>query len=896
MFVNTLDVSFMAFIYEQFYNNLEMYQNNRDLYNPTVDEVANDYTAVPFDKNLIKGYHYCKYKESNLLLMDYIDKMNTPGAELPTISNKNDIAVVTKIKNMAEFLDSLYSSLLNQTYKNWIWYILDNNSTDNLREKIKSYNDDRIRIIPLDNYLNSWKIMVEKINQDIIVVIDADDFITTNCLEEIKYCFATFNIDFYCGSSQKFDSNTNQLLSIYNSKYRPDTNDIYNTHPVAFKRLFGQFVLTQHHIEYPMTDDYEFVNLLRISEGKGIISPNVTYFYRTNDNKSLSTNSVNLTNYQLYPTWQDAEQKTHDKIHQLNTIPVNANIVEFPEIENPNIEIEFNSLVQHKFNINNLNIRIDQDNHEILYFVYYGGQKLLDVNYEIVICDIESDLPLFRFDMNVSSDSQYWANPYVGMHNLYDSYKQTMPGYRFKVYDKFDRFYGQKELRVLDNKFNLKYYYDEKNNPIVSYIDFVYNDIYNDFMKDSKIIIDAGANIGAFIQYAHMKTQPEKIIVIEPLIEHCENIKKPFSHLNNLEIINKALHNTNNEDITLWTREDETTTSSIIQINDFEAITVKTIDLKTVIGTLPKIDLLKLDVEGAEYDVFKDLEIETLKKIDKLIIEYHYNDIVERNLLRTTILDKLDATGYVYSETTDFKKLGVMNEHEKQGTIFAKKLKILAVHLKTNPEEEREINSEKSIKLLEPYGIEYISVVNKAYKDLPPRETCARPEDVQMEPGYYKLTPGHFGNFCAHKNGIIDNFTDDVDILLILECDAIITVDTEVFVQKIYQAYKHSKENNLVLWTFGPNYGFNIEEKSNYYIIDHFVECHNYMIIKESKQIIIDALINKPWDVFDLFIIDNLKKYNMGVFKGEPLSLQHSGISLLDKKMSYENIIGIKKI
>jgi putative aminopeptidase FrvX len=45
-------------------------------------------------------------------------------------------------------------------------------------------------------------------------------------------------------------------------------------------------------------------------------------------------------------------------------------------------------------------------------------------------------------------------------------------------------------------------------------------------------------------------------------------------------------------------------------------------------------------------------------------------------------------------------------------------------------------------------------LVTEIYKEVPPMDTCNRPESVASEPGYMKLSPGHYGCFLAHKNGI----------------------------------------------------------------------------------------------------------------------------------------------
>ncbi len=55
---------------------------------------------------------------------------------------------------------------------------------------------------------------------------------------------------------------------------------------------------------------------------------------------------------------------------------------------------------------------------------------------------------------------------------------------------------------------------------------------------------------------------------------------------------------------------------------DQEVITVKSVQLKTYVQKLPRVDLLKLDVEGAESMILRGLG-EELEKVQHLIFEFH---------------------------------------------------------------------------------------------------------------------------------------------------------------------------------------------------------------------------------------------------------------------------------
>ena len=55
------------------------------------------------------------------------------------------ISIVTASYNYEKYIKETIHSILNQTYKDWEMIIVDDCSTDNSVDIIKSYNDDRIK-------------------------------------------------------------------------------------------------------------------------------------------------------------------------------------------------------------------------------------------------------------------------------------------------------------------------------------------------------------------------------------------------------------------------------------------------------------------------------------------------------------------------------------------------------------------------------------------------------------------------------------------------------------------------------------------------------------------------------------------------------------------------------
>ncbi len=221
--------------------------------------------------------------------------------------------------------------------------------------------------------------------------------------------------------------------------------------------------------------------------------------------------------------------------------------------------------------------------------------------------------------------------------------------------------------------------------------------------------------------------------------------------------------------------------------------------------------------------------------------------------------------------------------------------KIKIIHLLTQPEEEREQRSIESISKLGEYdGIEYTQAVNKPYTDFPPTKTCNRPNDVQMEPGYYKLAPGHYGCFKAHTDAILSCPKDDNTIYLFFECDALLLTNHNEFIESLNKAIKISQEKDYTFFSFAHNYEV-FNEYETHIDAGMFTDAHAYLIRGSKINNVHNKINNSKWDAFDLWVTNNFRKEPKGFFK-EPLVFQAKGYSLIDKKISETNIKGDIKL
>ena len=87
---------------------------------------------------------------------------------------------------------------------------------------------------------------------------------------------------------------------------------------------------------------------------------------------------------------------------------------------------------------------------------------------------------------------------------------------------------------------------------------------------------------------------------------------------------------------------------------------VKSLTLKEIPHRInqKKVDLIKLDIEGAEYDLFDDIEQEDLMVYDQIYIEFHHNAIESKSFADTQmIVNKLCELGFTSFSLDDLNYL-----------------------------------------------------------------------------------------------------------------------------------------------------------------------------------------------------------------------------------------------
>lgn len=141
-------------------------------------------------------------------------------------------------------------------------------------------------------------------------------------------------------------------------------------------------------------------------------------------------------------------------------------------------------------------------------------------------------------------------------------------------------------------------------------------------MPPPDVIIDCGANIGlATIYFKHWFPEAT-IYAFEPAYSNYIQLQKNIAHYNNIKIYNKAIWNeTKRLQINLQAPYDSISVTQNYndKNNMVDAISLDDFLMKNAID---KIDLLKIDIEGAEFPLFSK-NLDWIDKTNKIIVEIH---------------------------------------------------------------------------------------------------------------------------------------------------------------------------------------------------------------------------------------------------------------------------------
>lgn len=216
-------------------------------------------------------------------------------------------------------------------------------------------------------------------------------------------------------------------------------------------------------------------------------------------------------------------------------------------------------------------------------------------------------------------------------------------------------------------------------------------------------------------------------------------------------------------------------------------------------------------------------------------------------------------------------------------------MKIKLVHLLTDTEADREKASIKSLYPLKEHGIEYVPHVNEIYRG---------DGHIKNRPIYDgNHGPGHYGLFQSFKKAIEQEFTEDLDGIIICECDCIIAVPHIRFAEMSKEAVTVCREHLINYVSFGsPSspegivWSPIIEDHSSYlsfYLTDKIIMTHCIMFPRHTREYLLRQLRSGTWDGLDIWLnwafrsATEIPPKRFAVSR-ETVAYQHEGKSILD--------------
>lgn len=205
--------------------------------------------------------------------------------------NQPLISIMLCSYNSAQFIKDAINSVLAQSFTDFEFIIVNDGSTDNTLDIMRSYTDSRIKIINCShNYINSLNKGMQACRGKFIARMDADDKIAYNRLEyqirvmqenpEITVCFSwgqTFG---------EFEEPIGHCArgKVENPYFWFVTGN-YLMHPSAMIR---KSFLKKHHIQYkdyPYAEDYKLWTDITRLGGTFYIIPQQLLFYRVGNSQ-----------------------------------------------------------------------------------------------------------------------------------------------------------------------------------------------------------------------------------------------------------------------------------------------------------------------------------------------------------------------------------------------------------------------------------------------------------------------------------------------------------------------------------------------------------------------------------------------------------------------------------
>jgi FkbM family methyltransferase len=189
----------------------------------------------------------------------------------------------------------------------------------------------------------------------------------------------------------------------------------------------------------------------------------------------------------------------------------------------------------------------------------------------------------------------------------------------------------------------------------------------DELLNDEIVIVDLGSCRGEFVDEMDKLFKVKKAILVEANPTNFKTLKNKENYI----LYNKAISDTSNQTIEFYEDVNSPYNGSKF-FNYFNGVKhqIQTISLEDIIeeNNISYIDILKVDIEGSEYDIMPNISDDTYSKIKQITIEFH--DFIDVDLKAKTenIINKLESLGF----SRISKPIKYMNDSDNYDVLFYK--------------------------------------------------------------------------------------------------------------------------------------------------------------------------------------------------------------------------------
>ena len=187
-------------------------------------------------------------------------------------------------------------------------------------------------------------------------------------------------------------------------------------------------------------------------------------------------------------------------------------------------------------------------------------------------------------------------------------------------------------------------------------------------LKEGDVVFDVGANLGIFSYYSLCKGA-SKVYSFEPGRDQSNSIRENFGEMASIKLEESAVSSVDG-DIFFYEHPTKSilSTASLGDIENTPDLSIytkhscKSINLYSYCmeNKIEKIDYLKIDCEGMEYEIIKDLPAEFLKNsVDRICMEYH-NNIDGKTPEFHSMIEKIRKCGFEVDLGPEIYEVGVI--------------------------------------------------------------------------------------------------------------------------------------------------------------------------------------------------------------------------------------------